>query len=150
MAPKDSAARLGVVSDEPQAVPLGVPPRNDYFVVRDGLTYAGRHLLVDLWGAEGLSDGPRIEAALREAVVACGATLLYVHVHHFGGSGGVSGVVVLAESHISIHTWPERGYAAIDVFMCGTCDPHGAVPVFKRAFTPQGIQLAEQKRGIIP
>ena len=50
---------------------------------------------------------------------AAGATLLHIHLHHFTPNGGVSGVAVLAESHISIHSWPEYGYAALDVFMCG-------------------------------
>lgn len=144
MAPEASAARLGVVSEHAE-----YEPPTDYFVESDGLTYAGRHLLIDLWGADGLDDVRRIEAALSDAVEACGATLLHVHVHRFG-SGGVSGIAVLAESHISIHTWPERAYAAIDIFMCGTCDPHDALPVLKRALAPETIQLAEQKRGIIP
>jgi S-adenosylmethionine decarboxylase len=86
---------------------------------------------------------------LRDATTAAGATLLHVHLHHFGPGAGLSGVAVLAESHISIHTWPERGYAAIDVFMCGACDPYKAVPVMKRAFEPATVQLSEQKRGVI-
>jgi len=49
--------------------------------------------------------------------------LLHIHLHHFSHNGGVSGVAVLAESHISVHTWPERDYAAIDVFMCGHTSP---------------------------
>lgn len=144
MALDASAARLGVVSE-----PAENAPRDDYFVESDGLTFAGRHLLIDLWGAQGLSDERRIEAALAAAVEACGATLLHLHVHRFG-NGGVSGVAVLAESHISIHTWPERGYAAIDIFMCGTCNPHDAVPVLKSILAPESIQLSEQKRGVVP
>ena len=70
-------------------------------------------------------------------------------VHHFSPNGGVSGVVVLAESHISIHTWPERDFAAIDLFMCGACDPHLSLPVLKAAFTPTRVDLGEQRRGLI-
>ena len=62
------------------------------------------------------------------------ATILHSHFHHFGPDGGVSGVVVLAESHISIHTWPERDFAAVDIFMCGACDPYRSLPVLKAAF----------------
>ena len=69
--------------------------------------------------------------------------------HPFGEGMGVSGVVVLAESHISIHTWPERGYAAIDLFMCGKCDPYKAIPALKAAFAPNGIQVSESKRGLV-
>jgi S-adenosylmethionine decarboxylase len=86
---------------------------------------------------------------LRDSAAAAGATLLHVHLHHFGPNAGLSGVAVLAESHISIHTWPERGYAAIDVFMCGACDPYKAVPVMREAFEPGNVQLSEQKRGIL-
>ena len=59
-------------------------------------------------------------------------------------------VLVLAESHISIHSWPERGYAALDVFMCGDCDPYLAIPVLKEAFAPAYVTLAENKRGLTP
>ena len=100
------------------------------------MRFAGTHLLVDLWGASRLDDPDHIDAALREAALAAGATILHSHFHHFTPNGGVSGVVVLAESHISIHTWPERNFAAVDIFMCGACDPYLSVPVLQRAFTP--------------
>lgn len=122
----------------------------DYFVERDGLRFAGTHLLVDLWKARDLDEPAVIERALTEAVEACGATLLHVHLHRFSPSGGISGVAVLAESHISIHTWPERGFAAVDIFMCGACDPYRAVPVLRRVLATDIIQLSEQKRGLVP
>ena len=121
----------------------------DYFVERDGLTYAGSHVLADLWGAERLDDQDHIERAMREAVAACGATLLHIHLHGFGEKCGVSGVAVLAESHISVHTWPERGFAAFDVFMCGSCDPEKAVPVLKRYFNPTSVRIDHYRRGIV-
>ena len=101
--------------------------QKDYFVERDGVLFAGSHLLIDLWGAKRLNEQAYIEQALRHAAEACGATLLHVHLHQFTGSGGVSGVAVLAESHISVHTWPERDFAAFDVFMCGKCNPADAL-----------------------
>jgi S-adenosylmethionine decarboxylase len=61
----------------------------------------------------------------------------------------VSGVLVLAESHISIHTWPEREFASIDIFMCGACDPYDSLPALKAAFAPQTVNLNEQRRGLI-
>jgi S-adenosylmethionine decarboxylase len=91
--------------------------RTDYFVEHDGVRFAGTHLLVDIWGASKLDNPVHIETALREAALVAGATVLHSHFHHFTPNGGVSGVVVLAESHISIHTWPERNFAAIDVEM---------------------------------
>lgn len=123
---------------------------SDYFVERDGVKYAGTHLILELWEAEGLDNPTTIEAALRRAAEAAHATILHVHVHHFSPSGGVSGVLVLAESHISIHTWPERNYAAIDIFMCGKCDPYKSIPVLKQAFRAKHVQLTEHKRGLIP
>ena len=122
----------------------------DFFVERDGVRYAGGHLLLDLWGASNLTDPAAVEAALTEAAVAAGATVLHAHLHQFGDGGGVSGVVMLAESHISIHTWPERDFAAVDIFMCGACDPYRSVPVLKAAFRPANIQLSEHRRGLIP
>ena len=121
----------------------------DHFVERNGVKFAGTHLLIELWGAKNLGDMPLTDQMLRDATIASGATLLHIHLHHFGQNAGLSGVAVLAESHISIHTWPERGYAALDIFMCGSCDPYKAIPVIRRAFEPGVVQLSEQKRGVI-
>ena len=120
----------------------------DYFVERDGVRFAGLHLLLDLWGARNLNDPTAVETALRDAAQAAEATVHNVHLHHFSPSGGVSGVLMLAESHISIHTWPERDFAAIDIFVCGACDPYKAVPVLRRAFAAQSIEVTEQRRGV--
>ena len=128
---------------------LVTPAKNDYFVEKDGLKFAGTHLLLDMWGAHNLGDEVVIERALRQAAIAAGATTLHVHLKKFGEEGGVSGVLVLAESHISIHTWPERGFAALDIFMCGKCDPYQAIGVLKEALRPDFIQLNEQKRGLV-
>jgi S-adenosylmethionine decarboxylase len=121
----------------------------DHFVERNGVKFAGTHLLIELWNAKNLGDMSLTDQMLRDATIAAGATLLHIHLHHFGPNAGLSGVAVLAESHISIHTWPERGYAALDIFMCGSCDPYKAVPVIRRAFEPGVVQLSEQKRGVI-
>lgn len=120
----------------------------DYLIRKDGLTYAGAHLLIDYWGASRLNDSKLMERVLREAAEAAGATVLHVHVHEFGG-GGVSGVAVLAESHISVHTWPEMDYAAFDVFMCGNCEPQRAEKILKSYFHPARVEMSEQKRGIV-
>ena len=132
---------------------IAAQPGNDelkgYFVQADGIQFAGRHLIVDLWEAKNLDDIEVIEAMLRRSAEVSGATLLDVQLHHFGPNQGVSGVALLAESHISIHTWPERGYAAIDLFMCGNCNPYMAIPVMKQALLPGQVQLAEQRRGVI-
>jgi S-adenosylmethionine decarboxylase len=120
----------------------------DHFIRRNGIEYAGTHLIIDLWDAEGLDNLELMESAMREAVVTCGATLLHIHLHHFTPSYGISGVAVLAESHISVHTWPERNFAAFDIFMCGDARPELAIPVLKHAFNPGRINLSEHLRGI--
>jgi len=148
---KEPRARNARVSA--RTVPVPIPPRDedrkDHFITRNGLTFAGSHLIIDLWEAEGLDDRDRIERALIEAVNAAGATLLHIHLHTFSEGGGISGVAVLAESHISVHTWPEKGYAAFDVFMCGKAEPRKALSVFRAAFNPGRIVIAEHKRGML-
>ena len=119
----------------------------DHFVVRDGIRCAGAHLIIDLYDADRLDDIEHIEEALRRAIEVSRATLLHIHLHPFEPNGGISGVAVLAESHISIHTWPENGYAALDVFMCGDADPDACIPVLREAFSPSKIAVSELLRG---
>lgn len=138
------------IGNEPAlSFPRAASQTADHFVVRDGLQFAGTHLLIDLWGASQLDDLAHVEAALTAAVQAAGATLLNIDLHHFQPEGGISGVAILAESHMSIHTWPERGFAAIDIFVCGACDAHAAIPVLREAFRPAQVTVAEHKRGIV-
>ncbi len=140
---EDRKAKLKV------AAPLPAAPAeqaSDHFAVRNGVRCAGVHLIVDLCGAERLDDIDHIEATLRRCVAAARATLLHIHLHHFQPSG-VSGVAVLAESHISIHTWPEAGYAALDVFMCGSADPDACIPVLREAFSAKEVVVDELLRG---
>ena len=109
--------------------------------------YAGKHLIVDFWHAKHLTDPEQIDAALRQAAKAAGATLLHSHLHQFDGGQGVTGVALLAESHISIHTWPEYDYAAIDVFMCGGSQPEKSVEVLRKVFEPTSVEIQELLRG---
>jgi S-adenosylmethionine decarboxylase len=125
-------------------VPLGV--RHDHSVVRNGTRCAGVHLIIDLFDAKHLDDVAHVETTLRRCVDASRATLLHLHVHRFQPTG-VSGVAVLAESHISIHTWPYSGYAAVDVFMCGDTDPDRCVPVLREAFAAKRVEVNELRRG---
>lgn len=132
--------------------PSFCPPENetspkDHFVMRNGIECAGTHLIVDLWDARQLDDIELMEHTLRQAVVAAGATLLHIHLHHFTPEGGISGVAVLAESHISVHTWPERNFAAFDVFMCGDAEPGRAIETITRAFAPGQVTVQEYLRG---
>ena len=128
------------------AAPPPADERCDHFAVRNGVRCAGAHLIIDLHGAKRLDDIEHIEATLRHCVEAARATLLHIHLHHFQPNG-VSGVAVLAESHISIHTWPEVGYAALDVFMCGSADPDLCIPVLREAFSAKRVEVNELLRG---
>ncbi len=121
----------------------------DHFIRRDGVEFAGTHLIVDLWGAEGVDDLGLMESTFHRAIQAAGATLLHIHLHHFTPEGGISGVAVLAESHISVHTWPERGFAAFDVFMCGDSEPQKAIDIIKSVFTPKHCVVREYRRGVV-
>ncbi|HEY9539305.1 MAG TPA: adenosylmethionine decarboxylase [Kiloniellaceae bacterium] len=126
---------------------VGDEERKDFFIERNGERFAGTHLIVDLWGAERIDDLAYVEDTLRECVEAAKATLLHIHLHHFTPNDGISGVAVLAESHISIHSWPESGYAALDIFMCGAAEPHRAVEVLRARFSPSQVVVAEHRRG---
>jgi S-adenosylmethionine decarboxylase len=120
--------------------------REDHFIRRDGRVFAGTHLIIEVVGGTGLDDEARIRQAFRDCVTHCGATLLHIHTHKFSPQG-VSGVAVLAESHISVHTWPEIGYGAFDVFMCGDAQPWRAVDVLKAAFDTDDVRVRELLRG---
>lgn len=131
---------MGFDAETPNTKPL------DHFIAVDGKEYAGRHLIIDLYGAKNLDDQAAIEGAFLACIEACGATLLHIHLHAFEPNG-VSGVAVLSESHISIHTWPERGYAALDVFMCGDAKPELSVPILKDAFEAERVEVNNLLRG---
>ena len=128
---------------------LEAEPLQSVYSEADGYRFAGTHLLLEFWDAIHLDDPAHAERALVEAAEGCGATVLNVMTHHFSPQGGVSGVVVLQESHISIHTWPEFGYAALDIFTCGTVDPHDAIPFLRKAFAPERIQMSAHRRGMM-
>jgi S-adenosylmethionine decarboxylase len=132
----------------PDARCIDAATAHDHFVEREGLRFAGTHLILDLWNACKLDDLALVERTLRKAAEAAGATLLRVDLHCFQPTGGITGVAILAESHISIHTWPERSYAAIDIFMCGDAKPHKAIDVIREAFAPETATLFEHKRGL--
>jgi S-adenosylmethionine decarboxylase len=126
--------------------PIPTEEAADHFCVRNGTKCAGAHLIIDLYDATRLDEIGHIEETLKRCIEAAGATLLHMHLHRFQPTG-VSGVAVLAESHISIHTWPEAGYAAIDVFMCGKANPDACVPILREAFKVKRIAVSELLRG---
>ncbi|MFI2767190.1 adenosylmethionine decarboxylase [Ruegeria faecimaris] len=112
------------------------------------LAGSGMHILVDHYGSLYLTDVMHIEEALTRAAREAGATILSGKFHKFGGHGGVTGVLLLAESHISIHTWPENDYAAIDIFMCGTTQPDKAVAYLEKHLRPARVEITRVNRGL--
>ncbi|MBF7073635.1 adenosylmethionine decarboxylase [Glaciecola sp. MH2013] len=107
----------------------------------------GRHILLDLYDGRDFTNSSSIELALKNAATACKATILNIHLHSFGENAGITGIALLAESHISIHTWPERAYAAIDIFMCGDCEPENALPSLLAHFRPAQHEIVVHRRG---
>lgn len=106
----------------------------------------GKHLLIEQLGSISLLDDKALDKVLRGAAQAAGATILNSNFHDFGGGCGYTGVIMLAESHISIHTWPEDQYAAIDIFMCGTCDSDKALDYLKKQFPDDIIETRSVRR----
>lgn len=110
----------------------------------------GRHLLVDLYGCDHtrLDDPDYIAAELQAAATAAGTRVLGTAFHRFS-PGGVTGVLIVQESHLAVHTWPERGYAALDLFTCGhQTDPWAAYRRLKDAFGAMRDNVVEVSRGL--
>lgn len=111
----------------------------------------GRHLLAEFWGCdrELLADPSRLETLLEDAARRADATPVQTLVHSFRPAG-VTGVVVLEESHLSIHTWPEVGYAAVDLYTCGRCRPEAAVGFLEVALSASQCRRLAVRRGDPP
>jgi S-adenosylmethionine decarboxylase len=115
------------------------------------MDYLGNHLLVELYecDSEKLNDLGLLESVLEEAVSVSGATALETSFHQFSPQG-VSGVIIIAESHFTIHTWPEYGYAALDIFTCGeSVDSQKALDYIEKELNVKTISVTEMRRGNI-
>ena len=109
----------------------------------------GTHLVIDAWQAPAklLNDPKAIEEALIEAIDVGRATLIELCVHQFSPHG-ITATATLAESHIAIHTWPEHGYFAADLFFCGVGKPQLAAKILQRALQAKQVKIRELERGI--
>lgn len=110
----------------------------------------GTHFLLEMAGCDSqrLDDAEWISATMLQAARAANTTILGSSFHKFSPQG-VSGVIVIAESHLSIHTWPELGYAAVDVFTCGDrAMPQLACQHLLEHFHPEHYELREMARGL--
>lgn len=107
----------------------------------------GRHIILEMWGCQNLDSVETAESALREMVQALDVHLLDLKIYPFSPVG-VTGMAIVSESHLVIHTWPEYGYAAVDVFTCGAPrDPQDAIGVLRSHFQPERIGVMEINRG---
>ena len=114
-------------------------------------TPLGRHILVEYYNCDpaALDDPALIRSAMEQAARKAGATVISSHIHQFSPQG-VSGVTIIAESHLTIHTWPEKGYAAVDIFTCGQeLSPHDAVGWMEKALGSGMVSVVEMKRGFV-
>jgi spermidine synthase len=113
-------------------------------------TGLGRHAICEFWGASHLNSVETAERALRHAAAAGGCTLIEVFVHQFAPQG-VSGIAVIAESHIALHTWPEHDYIAADLFTCGeSVDMDAIVDVLRDTFEAERVDARYLTRGVPP
>lgn len=111
------------------------------------INYAGVHLLAEFWNGKIIENPKEIEKVLIEAVKKAKNTPLEVIIHKFSPQG-ITGVVLLAESHLAIHTWPEINYVAIDIFTCGEkAYPQKALNYLKKQFKPRKVEIKKLKRG---
>lgn len=112
----------------------------------------GQHLILEFYGCSpaALSSVPKVQEAMLKAAQAAGATVIDSVFHNFKPHG-VSGVVVIAQSHFAIHTWPEHGYASADLFTCGdTIKPWKAFKVVKKYFKAANLSVIKLERGLLP
>ena len=112
----------------------------------------GRHILLELkdCNREVLNNLDLIQDVMLSAAEEAGATILEKHFHHFSPQG-VSGAIIIAESHLAVHTWPEYGHAAVDVFTCGdTIDPWRAVECLKKGLDAREVSTQEVSRLRVP
>ncbi|HEY4554594.1 MAG TPA: adenosylmethionine decarboxylase [Bacillaceae bacterium] len=111
----------------------------------------GRHVISELWGCDfdKLNSMPFIEQTFVEAALKSGAEIREVAFHKFAPQG-VSGVVIISESHLTIHSFPEHGYASIDVYTCGDLDPNIAADYIAEALGAETRETIEVPRGMGP
>lgn len=113
--------------------------------------HLGQHVLAEFFECDpNILNSPQlVEKLMVEAALECGATIVQKCFHMFNPYG-VSGVVIISESHFAIHTWPELGYAAVDLFTCGDkCDPKISYEYLRKMFNSKSTSYTELKRGII-
>lgn len=120
-----------------------------HFIRENNEIYVGNHLIVDLWNVEHHNDPKLITENFVSACEDAGATVLFSHCHPFGENAGTTGIIVLAESHLSWHHYPEVNMISIDIFMCGSANPNKAMSRIEQFWSPSYMDLKLIKRGCV-
>lgn len=100
----------------------------------------GRHAILDVSGAAGPLQEAEVTSLFADMAKACDATLLRIEMHKFGDGCGMTAIAILAQSHISLHEWPEYGFVAFDIFVCGSANPEPAVGIIKSRFPGSHVE----------
>lgn len=121
----------------------------EHFISDGAAIYVGNHLIADLWGIKNHFDPDKITDVFVDSCRDAGATVLFSHCHPFGQDCGTTGVIVLAESHLSWHHYPEVNMISIDIFMCGSANPTLAMHRIKDFWKPTHVDLNNLRRGCV-
>lgn len=121
--------------------------RSKVWAIKSNQKSIGMHLIADFWFGKKIEDSKKLERVLIEAAKEAGNTPLKVSIHKFNPRG-ITGVILLAESHIAIHAWPEFDYLAVDIFTCGNkAMPEKALRYLKKVFKPKKVEVLKVERG---
>lgn len=114
------------------------------------MKYLGKHIILELndCATDLLKDPKSIQSIMEATALAMGATIVTSNFHHFSPLG-VSGVVIIMESHLTIHTWPEYNYAAVDIFTCGILDFEKGIELLTKELDAKEVQMKDFERGRI-
>lgn len=105
-------------------------------------------MIAEFWGAKAIENKKELKKILVEAAKKSGSAPLEVVIHKFKPSG-ITGIIVLAESHLSVHSWPEIDYLAIDIFSCGRrATPNKSLEYLKKKFKPKRVETKLIRRGV--
>lgn len=142
-------SKMDIVSEGAYETPSynDIDCRDLHLIKCSEYVYAGNHLIFDFWGSEEILNQKLIIDSCQVAVKEAGATILHSHFHEFGEGMGITGVVVLSESHLSLHTWPEINLMTFDIYMCGDASPAVALEFLRSKLNPQKITMMNLKRG---
>jgi S-adenosylmethionine decarboxylase len=146
-AQKEDYGQTARVARKPVSAASSTEERKDHLAEREGVRFAGHHLIVDLHGASRLDDIEHIERTLERCVEVAGGKLLHTHLHRARPGGGVSGVTVLADGNIFVHSRPKRGFVAFDLMFGAKSQPNRCLEVLREAFGAQDVVVRSCWRG---